>query len=107
MRDASRGPFVFASRRCLNFSSSAQDLLRLAYALPSLEIIRIVGGAVQGAAWQRSPLDPHRDLAPSKVIDSCPVASFDLLRSKVAAFIATRLGTCVLPYAWADAALEL
>ena len=31
------------------------------------------------AAWQRSTLDPHRDLARGKVIRSCPVASFDLL----------------------------
>ena len=40
---------------------------------------RFVGDADQRAAWQRSTLDPHRDLALGKVIRSCPVASFNLL----------------------------
>ena len=98
VREASRGPFVFASRRCLDFSSSVSRLFAFGLRAPeSRDEFRIVGGAVQRAAWQRSTLDPHRDLAPSKVSGSCPVASFDLLRSEVAAFPTTRRGCCVLP----------
>jgi hypothetical protein len=52
---------------------------RLASARLSLDMILCVGGADQRAAWQRSTLDPHRDLASGKVIRSCSVASFDLL----------------------------
>jgi hypothetical protein len=52
---------------------------RQACARLSLDRFRFVGGADQRAAWQRSALDPDHDLAPGKVIRSCPVASFNLL----------------------------
>ena len=88
VRKASRGPFVsrlgggFGSCPCEDVWTSAahfQDPLALAVARRVSAQFRFVGDADQRAAWQRSTLDPHRDLAPGKVIRSCPVASFDLL----------------------------
>ena len=88
VRVASRGPFVsrlgggFGSCPCEDVWTSAahfQDPLALACARRVSTRFRFVGDADQRAAWQRSTLDPHRDLAPGKVIRSCPVASFDLL----------------------------
>ena len=88
VRKASRGPFVsrlgggFGSCPCDDVWTSAahfQDPLALACARRVSTRFRFVGDADQRAAWQRSTLDPHRDLAPGKVIRSCPVASFDLL----------------------------
>ena len=53
-----------------------KTLSRLASARLSLDTrFRFVGGADQRAAWQRSTLDPHRDLAHGKIIRCCPVAS--------------------------------
>src|SRR5262245_37918817 len=46
---------------------------------PSFNTVSIVGGADQRVAWQRSTLDPHRDLTSGKVVGSCPVASRELL----------------------------
>ena len=97
-RRETRGPRCIKHRGALLCLASAEDLaptlarmsglqqliFKTLYALTcarfeSRHDFRFVGDAGQRAAWQRSTLDPHRDLAPGKVIRSCPVASFDLL----------------------------
>lgn len=92
MREASRGPL------CLRlggdvWTSLAQfsRLFALGRRAPeSRDRFELSAVQFSGLPGNDQTLDPHRDLAPSKVIDSCPVASFDLLRSEAAAILATR-----------------
>ena len=80
VRKASRGPFVSrlggglapALRGCLTSAAHFREPLALACARRVSTRFRFVGDADQRAAWQRSTLDPHRDLA--------PVRSFGLAR---------------------------
>ena len=104
VREASRGPFVsrlgggFGPPLAKDVWTSAvifETIPRLA-ALESRHDFDLVGGADQRAAWQRSTLDPHRDLARGKVIGACPVASFDLLTKIDPADTIIRVG-CSLP----------
>jgi hypothetical protein len=89
VRESIAGPFCVSPRRRIWFlplrkkMSGLQELifktLSRACARRVSTRFQFVGDADQRAAWQRSTLDPQRDLAPGKVIRSCPVTSFDLL----------------------------
>ena len=87
VRKASRGPFVsrlgggFGSCPCDDVWTSAahfQDLLAPSLRAPETRQISICRRC-RSAGCLASTLDPHHDLAPGKVIRSCPVASFNLL----------------------------
>ena len=89
MRKASRGPFDLASAEDLllplRTMSGLQQLIfktlsRLASARLRVDTdFDLSAVQISGLPGNDQTLDPHRDLAPCKVIRSCPVASFDLL----------------------------
>ena len=98
VREASRGPFVFASRRCLDFSSSVP---RPFCAWPtrsgSRDDFELSAVQFSGLPGNDRPLTHTVTSHLARSVVFARWRHCDLLRSEVAAFPTTRRGCCVLP----------